>query len=89
MEIVMVNKELKIIYTDVAVLSGLSNDHFTTMIQEAKQRIARRKNILDRFEHWELMDSSPDPFEKLLLSRCKNETEIQIVKSYMAIYRSN
>jgi hypothetical protein len=70
-----------IIYLDRGhPLMGLSDSEFNRIILEAKQKIAKRENVLDRFEPWEVTGESP---KALLLSRCRNQNERLLVNSYI------
>jgi hypothetical protein len=87
MEVLHVNFDSPtIIYTSNGHhLIGLSDSEFNRIILEAKQKIAKRENVLDRFEPWEVTGESP---KALLLSRCRNQNERLLVNSYIQTWNT-
>lgn len=80
-EILHVNEELMIIYFSSGPLFCKSEEEFSSLIQQEKQKIKNRHYILNRFEHWEVTDH--DSLRKILVSRSRDNNEKNLVLNYM------
>jgi hypothetical protein len=79
--IIYVNMQCQIIYSTCGVSILQDADEFNNLILQEKKRIAERDYILNRFEPWEV--DNIKGLRTLLVSRCKNSNEKNLVMKYM------
>lgn len=82
-ELLDINEELLIAYTDQGHHFCKNRQELDTFIRAAKQRIAKRAHILDRWEPWEIpTGGSIRQVHSLLMGRAKTKEEKDLVSRY-------
>ena len=82
--------EHTILDDDCGHIVCFNSDEYNTILLKEKNIIKKREYILERFEHWELKGTEREKINhlhRLLISRCKNESEEKLVKRYIKCLR--
>lgn len=83
------NKELRITDESGSFIC-VDVDQYNTILINEKDKIKRRMNILERFEHWELTGATDEwvnQLRRILISRCVNESEEKLVTRYIKLLK--